>query len=65
MPFSSLTTREIGEVLQGVEYDNLKMALKEIDMSIYGNQIGDKTYSALSFLKEYASSTFEQKIKQV
>jgi hypothetical protein len=65
MPFSSLTTREISELLKGQEYDHLKKALKEIDVAIYGNQMGEKTKDALLFLKNYAENTFENTIKQV
>jgi hypothetical protein len=65
MPFSSLTTREIGELMRGSEYDGLKKALREIDMAIYGNQIGEKTKDALLFLKNYAEDTFENTIKKV
>ncbi|GAB3268005.1 hypothetical protein GCM10027347_37240 [Larkinella harenae] len=56
-PFTSLTTREIVELVQD---DRLADALKEIDGVIYGSFYSDRTQQSLRILNEVADSAFRR-----
>ncbi|MFC5410637.1 hypothetical protein ACFPMF_15040 [Larkinella bovis] len=56
-PFTSLTTREIVELVQD---DRLAGALKEIDGVIYGSMYSDHTQQSLRVLNEVADSAYQR-----
>ncbi|RAJ98057.1 hypothetical protein LX87_02965 [Larkinella arboricola] len=56
-PFTSLTTREIAELVQD---NRLADALKEIDGAIYGGVYSDHTQQSLRILSEVADSAYRR-----
>ncbi|MGA0556077.1 hypothetical protein ACO2Q8_05460 [Larkinella sp. VNQ87] len=61
-PFTSLTTREIVELVQD---DRLADALKEIDGVIYGSMYSDRTQQSLRILSEVADRAYRRRSVQI